>query len=109
MRSWWVAAAVGMAVLLSGCATEAAGITGVEFDETSTELQVLVGTCNRDPAVSAVEGDAITLSAQVRRRLSLPGSDACIDVVSVALTEPVGQRVVRDDAGNEFEPLTPPS
>lgn len=108
MGSGWVAAVVGMAVLLSGCATGAAGITGVEFDETSTELQVLVGTCNRDPVVSADEGVAITLSAQVSRRLSLPGSDACLDVLSVTLTEPVGQRVVRDDAGNEFDPLTPP-
>jgi len=109
MRSGWVAVAVGTAVLLSGCATQAAGITGVEFDETSTELQVLVGTCNREPTVSAVEGDEITLSAQVPRRLSLPLSDACMDVVSVALNEPVGQRVVKDAAGREFDPVTPTS
>ena len=107
MRSGWVAVAVGTAVLLSGCGTQAAGITGVEFGETSTELQVLVGTCNREPTVSVVEGDEITLSAQVPRRLSLSGSDACMDVVAVALNEPVGQRVVKDAAGREFEPAAP--
>ena len=56
---------------------------------------------------SVVEGDEITLSAQVPRRLSLSGSDACMDVVAVVLKEQVGQRIVKDAAGREFEPDAP--
>ena len=105
MRSVWVAFAAGTAVRLSGCGTQAASIADVQFDVTSSKLQVIVNTCNEDVVVWLSESDEIGLSAEVPRRWRPSGADAYQDLIPVGLEERVGERAVVDSAtGREFAP-----
>jgi hypothetical protein len=63
-----------------------------------------VNTCNEDStSVSVVESDReIVVTASTRARFGCSGGDDCSDLRSVQLGEPLGDRRIVDEDGNEI-------
>ena len=71
------------------------------------ELSVTVPSCNGDPEVATLEegGEAVELEV-VTTQVARGPSDGCLDVVHVALDEPLGDRELVDMVSGEALPVT---
>jgi hypothetical protein len=85
------------------------GRTDVEVQEVSVQnegatLVFQVNTCNEDStSVSVVESDSeIVVTASTRATLGCSGGDDCSDPRTVQLDEPLGDRQIVDEDGNEI-------
>jgi hypothetical protein len=96
------AVAIGV-LLVAGCADDGSGQTTrrpVELDGDAqltapTRLQLGVLSCHGDPEVSRLSQGEQDVRIEVTARVSNPG-DACMDLVTVDLDAPLGERAVVD-------------
>lgn len=95
--------------VLLGVSSACGGRTDVEVQEVSVHdegatLVFQVNTCNEDStSVSIVESDSeIVVTASTRARFGCSGGDDCSDPRSVQLGEPLGDRQIVDEDGNEI-------
>jgi hypothetical protein len=95
--------------VLLGVSSACSGRTDVEVQEVSVQnegatLVFQVNTCNEDSTkVSIVESDSeIVVTASTRARFGCSGGDDCSDPRSVQLGEPLGDRQIVDEDGDEI-------
>ncbi len=100
-----------LVVAVSGACS---GRTDAEVQEVSvqdegTTLVFQVNTCNEDrTSVSVVESDTeIVVTASTRTSFGCSGGDDCSDPRSVQLDEPLGDRQILDEDGNEIRRIDP--
>lgn len=96
----------------SGCALVShqsdVAILQVHGEASSNELDLSIDSCNAELAVAVDEGDEdIVLTVSMKPQLG-DGREDCLDSAKVALTRPLGERVVIDTATGEELPVTPP-
>lgn len=99
------ACAVALA-LTTSCSSTPAKVFEVYGDADSTELELAVTTCNVDPKVTAEESSTdvrLTVHAELDRN-----SNDCADSARVILKEPLGSRVVVDEATDAELVVLPP-
>jgi hypothetical protein len=95
-------------IVFVGVSSACSGRTDVEVQEVSVQnegatLVFQVNTCNEDStSVSVVESDTeIVVTATTRAGFGCSGGDDCSDPRSVQLDEPLGDRQILDEDGNE--------
>lgn len=107
--SWRVHSFVLGGIVLLGASSACSGRTDVEVQEVSVQnegatLVFQINTCNEDStSVSIVESDSeIVVTASTRARFGCSGGDDCSDPRSVQLSQPLGDRQIVDEDGNEI-------
>jgi hypothetical protein len=94
-------------VVCSGCGSDAPSIVIVYGDPDSTQLEVGVDVCNRNPSVDAEEtAEEVRLTATADEP-SGDGEDDCRDSVVLTLEAPLGDRVVIDESTGERVEVAP--
>lgn len=86
-----------------------AEVQEVRVQSEGATLVFQVNTCNEEStSVSVVESDTeIVVTASTRARLGCSGGDDCSDPRSVELDEPLGDRRIIDEDGNEIRRVDP--
>ncbi len=114
LSSWRVRTLVLGAILLVGASSACSGRTDAEVQEVSVQndgatLVLQVNTCNEDStSVSVVESDRdIVVTASTRASFGCSGGDDCSDPRRVELDEPLGDRQILDEDGNEIRRVNP--
>jgi hypothetical protein len=92
---------------LAACGSETLVVNEIYGDPTSTQLEMGVSTCNRDPWVEIEEtSDEVRLTVHAEET-SDTGSGDCQDGVKVTLEAPLGTRTVVDTATDEALEVLP--
>lgn len=112
--SWRVRTLVLGAIVLVGVSSACSGSTNAEVQEVSVQndgatLVFQVNTCNEDStSVSVVESDTkIVVTASTRASFGCSGGDDCSDPRPIELDEPLGDRQILDEDGNEIRRVDP--
>lgn len=112
--SWRVRSLVLGTSLLVGVSGACSGRTDAEVQVVSVQnegatLVFQVNTCNEDStSVSVVESETdIVVTASTRTSFGCSGGDDCSDPRSVQLDEPLGDRQILDEDGNEIRRVDP--
>ena len=112
--SWRARTLVLGAIMLVGVSSACSGRPDAEVQEVSVQndgasLVFQVNTCNEDStSVSVVESDTeIVVTASTRARFGCSGGDDCSDPRRVELGEPLGDRQILDEDGNEIRRFDP--
>lgn len=96
-----------LVLLLGSCSSQDARIVEVWGNDSETRLDVVIGSCNKNPTVELEESiKEIRLRVEVKSRLELLSGD-CLDGVSIELAKPLGERTVLDDATDETVTVQP--
>jgi hypothetical protein len=103
----WAGLAILLGLPLAACGSETLTVQELHGDPRSTQLEVGVSTCNRDPWVDVEEtGDEVRLTVHAEEATGT-GTDDCQDGVDVTLEAPLGTRTVADTATDEALEVLP--
>jgi hypothetical protein len=98
----------GLLALLVGVGEQRVAIGEPHGDAGSSVLEFGVASCNVDPRVEVEESTTtVTVTAYVERPGILDGRDDCRDAARVALSSPLGTRVVVDGSSGEVLAVSP--
>ena len=109
-RRWLLIALLGagLLVLLVGVGEQRVALREPHGEAGSTVLEVGVASCNASPRVEVAETTTtVTVTAYVDRPGILEGRDDCRDAARVALSSPLGSRVVVDGSTGEVLAVSP--